>query len=161
MAKILRHKVQHYLNTNTTESPTWSLINEGVSSLTMNYNPEIEGEAYIADTASTKYTTGLGVETAFDMNRIKGDAANDKIFGLVWARSIGTAADSELVTVNYSATPTNTDNYPAVKETVNIIYNSLGDEALRPLKIGVTLAHQGNPVVGKFDLSALTFTANP
>ena len=65
------------------------------------------------------------------------------------------------MTVNYSATPTDTDNYPAVKETVNIIYNSLGDEALRPLKIGVTLAHQGNPVVGKFDLSAKSFAANP
>jgi hypothetical protein len=95
------------------------------------------------------------------MNRIKGDAANDKIFGLVWARSIGTAADSELVTVNYSATPTGDDQYPAVRETVNIIYNSLGDEALKPLKIGVTLAHQGNPVVGKFDLSAKSFAANP
>jgi len=127
----------------------------------MNYNPEIEEEAYIADTASTKYTTGLGVETTFDMNRIKGDAANDEIFGLVWGRKVGTAADSELVTVNYSATPTDTDKYPAVRETVNIIYNSLGDEALKPLKIGVTLAHQGNPIVGKFDLSDKSFTANP
>ena len=160
MAKIMRHKVQHYLDTSTTDTPTWSLINEGVSSLSINYNPEIEDEAYIADTASTKYTTGLGVETTFDMNRIKGDAANDEIFALVWARSIGTAADSELVTVNYSATPVG-DSYPAVKETVNIIYNSLGDEALKPLKIGVTLAHQGNPVVGTFDLSASTFAANP
>jgi len=160
MAKIMRHKVQHYLNTGTTESPVWSLINEGVSSLTMNYNPEIEEEAYIADTASTKYTTGLGVETAFDMNRIKGDAANDKIFGLVWARSIGTAADSELVTINMASTPTGTV-YPAVRETVNIIYNSMGDEALKPLKIGVTLAHQGNPIKGTFNTSGNSFTANP
>ena len=161
MAKILRHKVQHYLNTGTTEIPVWSLINEGVSSLTMNYNPEIEEEAYIADTASTKYTTGLGVETAFDMNRVKGDAANDAIFTLVWGRKIGTDADSELLTVNMSATPVSTDQYPAIKDTVNIIYNSLGDEAVKPLKIGVTLAHQGNPVVGKFDLSAKSFAANP
>jgi hypothetical protein len=160
MAKIMRHKVQHYLNTGTTENPVWSLINEGVSSLTMNYNPEIEEEAYIADTASTKYTTGLGVETAFDMNRIKGDAANDKIFGLVWARSIGSAADSELVTINKASTLTGTV-YPAVRETVNIIYNSMGDEALKPLKIGVTLAHQGNPVKGTFNTSGNTFTANP
>ena len=160
MAKIMRHKVQHYLNTGTTENPVWSLINEGVSSLTMNYNPEIEEEAYIADTASTKYTTGLGVETAFDMNRIKGDAANDKIFGLVWARSIGTAADSELVTINMASTSTGTV-YPAVRETVNIIYNSMGDEALKPLKIGVTLAHQGNPVKGTFNTSGNSFTANP
>jgi len=161
MAKIMRHKVQHYLNTGSTDTPTWSLINEGVSSLTTNFNPESEEEAYIADAASTKYTTGLAIETTFDMNRVKGDAANDKIFALVWGRKIGTEADSELLTVNYSATPTDTDKYPAVRETVNIIYNSLGDEALKPLKIGVTLAHQGNPIVGKFDLSDKSFTANP
>ena len=161
MAKIMRHKVQHYLNTGTTESPVWSLINEGVSSLTMNFNPESEEEAYIADAASTKYTTGLAVETTFDMNRVKGDAANDKIFLLVWGRKIGTDADSELLTVNMSATPVSGDQYPAIKDTVNIIYNSIGDEAIKPLKIGVTLGHQGNPVKGKFDFSDKSFTANP
>ena len=161
MAKVMREKVRHYLNTNTTESPTWSLINEGVSSLSMNFNPESEEEAYIADSASTKYTTGLAIETTFDMNRVKGDAANDKIFSLVWGRKIGTDADSELLTVNMSATPVSGDQYPAIKDTVNIVYNSLGDEAIKPLKIGVTLGHQGNPVVGKFDLSAKSFAANP
>jgi hypothetical protein len=60
MAKIMRHKVQHYLNTGTTENPVWSLINEGVSSLTMNYNPEIEEEAYIRRHASTKYYYWVG-----------------------------------------------------------------------------------------------------
>jgi len=161
MAKVMREKIQHYLNTGTTGSPVWSLINEGVSSLTTNFNPESEEEAYIADAASTKYTTGLAVETTFDMNRVKGDAANDKIFALVWGRKIGTDADSELLTVNYAATPTSTDKYPAIKDTINIIYNSLGDEAIKPLKIGVTLGHQGDPVVGTYDVSDAAFTATP
>jgi hypothetical protein len=158
MAKVMREKVRHYLNTNTTGSPVWSLINEGVSSLTTNFNPESEEEAYIADAASTKYTTGLAVETTFDMNRVKGDLANDAIFLLVWGRKIGTDADSELLTVNYSAPPANTDQYPAIKDTINIIYNSLGDEAVKPLKIGVTLGHQGDPVVGTYDVSDAAFT---
>ena len=158
MAKVMREKIQHYLNTGNTESPTWSLINEGVSSLTTNFNPESEEEAYIADAASTKYTTGLAVETTFDMNRVKGDLANDAIFLLVWGRKIGTDADSELLTVNYAATPANDDQYPAIKDTINIIYNSLGDEAIKPLKIGVTLGHQGDPVVGTYDVSAAAFT---
>ena len=159
MAKVMREKIQHYLNTGNTGAPVWSLINEGVSSLTTNFNPESEEEAYIADAASTKYTTGLAVETTFDMNRVKGDAANDAIFLLVWGRKIGTDADSELLTVNYAATPANDDQYPAIKDTINIIYNSLGDEAIKPLKIGVTLGHQGNPVVGTFDLGDLAFAA--
>lgn len=157
MAKVMREKVRHYLNTGTTGSPVWSLINEGVSSLTTNFNPESEEEAYIADAASTKYTTGLAIETTFDMNRVKGDDANDAIFTLVWGRKIGTDADSELLTVNYSAVPVNTDQYPAIKDTVNIIYNSLGDEAIKPLKIGVTLGHQGDPTTGLYDVGGGTF----
>ena len=94
------------------------------------------------------------------MNRVKGDAANDKIFALVWGRKIGTDADSELLTVNMSATPVSGDQYPAIKDTVNIVYNSLGDEAIKPLKIGVTLGHQGDPVVGLFDVSGTSFAAS-
>lgn len=159
MAKVMREKVQYYLNTGNTGSPVWKLINEGVSSLTTNFNLEWEEEAYIADSAATKYTSGLAPETTFDMNRVKGDDANDKIFTLVWGRKIGTDADLELLTVNYSATPTSTDKYPAIKDSINVIYNSIGDEAIKPLKIAVTLAHNGTPVAGTFDVSDVAFTA--
>jgi len=155
--KIMRSKILHYLNTGTTVAPVWSLINEGVSSLTTNFNPEWEEEAYIANTAKTKYTTGLGVETTFDMNRVKGDLANDKIFLLVWGRKIGSDAQLELLTVNMAATPINVDQYPAIKDTVSVIYNSLGDEAVKPLKIAVTLGHSGDPTAGVYDVSAGTF----
>lgn len=157
MAKIMRSKIVHYLDTGTTGSPVWSLINEGVSSLTTNFNPEWEEEAYIADTAKTKYTSGLAVETTFDMNRVKGDTANDKIFALVWGRKIGTDAELELLTVNMAATPANTDNYPAIKDKVSVIYNSIGDESVKPLKIAVTLGHQGAPTTGVYDVSGKSF----
>jgi hypothetical protein len=157
MAKVMREKILHYLNTGTVQLPTWSLINEGVTSLSTNFNPETEEEAYIADSAKTKTTTGLALETTFDMNRVRGDAANDKIFTLVWGRKVGTDADTELLTVNMSASPVNTDQYPAIKDTVNVIYNSIGDEAIKPLKIGVTLGHQGNPTTGLYDVSGFSF----
>ncbi len=157
--KIMRSKVVHYLNTGTSGAPTWKLINEGVSSLTTNFNPEWEEEAGIADTAKLKYTTGLGVETSFDMNRVKGDntTANDKIFSLVWGRKVGVDADLQLLTVNMAATPINDDQYPAIKDNVSLIYNSIGDEAIKPLKIAVVLGHQGDPVTGLYDVSAGTF----
>lgn len=157
--KIMRSKIMHYLNVGTSGSPSWKLINEGVSSLTTNFNPEWEEEAGIADTAKTKYTTGLGTETTFDMNRVKGDGttANDKIFTLVWGRKVGVDATLELLTVNRAATPVTEDQYPAIKDTVNVIYNSIGDEAVKPLKIAVVLGHQGDPVTGLYDVSAGTF----
>lgn len=157
MAKVMRAKVLHYLNTGTVQAPTWSLINEGVSSLSTNFNLETEEEAYIADSAKTKYTTGLSPETSFEMNRVKGDTANDKIFTLVWTRKIGTDADMQLCTVNTSATATNGDQYPAIKDTVNLIYDSIGDEAIKPLKIAVKLTHNGNPTTGLFDIGSSSF----
>ena len=157
MAKNMRSKIVHYLNTGTIQAPAWSLINEGVSSLTTNFNPEWEEEAYIADTAKTKYTSGLAVETTFDMNRVTGDTANDKIFALVWGRKVGADADLQLLTVNMAATPVSGDQYPAIKDDVGLIYNSIGDEAVKPLKIGVTLGHQGTPTTGLYDVSAGSF----
>lgn len=161
--RVLRSKLRHYLNTGTTVSPVWSPLNVGISSLSTSFNPEVEEEAYIADDSKTKYTTGLAPETSFDMNRVSGDAANDEIFELVWARSIGSSADKELLTVDMSATPTGTTPnfvYPAIKDSVNVQYDSIGDEAMKPLKIGIKLGHVGNPVVGGFDVGTSTFTAS-
>lgn len=159
--KMLRHKMRHYLNTGTTSSPTWSLINKGVSSLTTNFNPEVEEEAGIADEAKSKYTTGLAPETTFDMNVVRGDDANDKIFELCWERKIGSEADVEILTVDMLGTPTGTSpnlSWPAQKETVNVGYNSRGDEAVKPLKISVTLGHMGGVENGTFNPTTGTYT---
>ncbi len=162
--KIMRSKLRHYLLTDSDPSEVWSQLNQGISSLSTSYNPEIEEEAYIGDDAKTKYTTGLAPETTFDMNRVDGDAANDYLFNLMWARSIGTAAEGYMLTVDMT-TSTEVGEpvvlwYAALKDKVAAGFNSLGDEAVKPLKIGVTLAHQGSPVVGKFDPVGGVFNAD-
>jgi len=160
--KIMRASVRHYLQTATTPAVVWSALNQGISSLTSNYNPEIEEEAYIGDTAKTKYTTGLAVETTFDMIRVDADDANDYIFNAMWARSIGTAAETYLLTVDMKETTTAGEppvtTYAAVKDKVAIGFNSMGDEAVKPLKIGVTLGHQGDPVFGTYEPITGVFT---
>ena len=154
--KVMRSKMRHYIQ--TAASPvTWKQLNKGITSLTSSYNPEIEEEAYIGDDAKTKYATGLAVETSFDMNYDSADLANDYIFGVMWARSIGTAAETYLLTVDMTdATttgepPDEVTTYAAVKDKVSIAFNSMGDEAVKPLKISVTLGHQGDPVFGQYN----------
>ena len=161
--RVLRSKLRHYLNTGTVVAPVWSPINRGVGSLSTSFNPEVEEEAGIADESATKYTTGLAPETSFDMNRVSGDAANDKLFGLVWARSIGSAADLQLLTVDMSVLPVGTPpvyNYPAILDNVNVQYDSIGDDSRKPLKIGIKLGHVGDPVVGLFELGTMAFAAS-
>jgi len=160
--RMMRSKMRHYINTGTTATPVWSLLNKGVGTLTTNFNPEVENDSGIADESKSKYTTGLAPETSFDMNVVRGNLANDKIFGICWARSIGSDAEFEFLTVDLGATPTGTapnQAWPAQTETVNEAYNSRGDEAVKPLKIGVTLGHIGDVINGTFIPATATFTA--
>ena len=154
--KIMRSKMRHYIQ--TVASPeTWKQLNKGITSLTSSYNPEIEEEAYIGDDVKTKYVTKLATETAFDMLYDSADLANDYIFKTMWDRKIGSAAETYLLSVDMTeATVTGTEpdivtTYAAVKDKVSIVYNSMGDEAVKPLKISVSLVHQGDPVFGQYN----------
>jgi hypothetical protein len=162
--KVMRSKLRHYLLTDTDPADVWSQLNKGISSLSSNFNPEVEEEAYIGDDASTKYSTGLAVETTFDMNYDSADAANDYIFDIMWARSIGSAAETYMLTVDMlETTEVGTEPvvvwYDAIKDKVGIAFNSMGDEAVKPLKISVTLGHQGDPTFGWYEPISGVFSA--
>lgn len=161
--KVMRSKLRHYLLTSTGPD-VWSQLNKGISSLSSNFNPEVEEEAYIGDDAKTKYATGLAVETSFDMNYDSADDANDYIFDVMWARSIGSAAETYMLTVDMTeatttgVAPEEVTTYAAVKDKVSIAFNNMGDEAVKPLKISVTLGHQGDPVFGEYEPITGVFT---
>ena len=160
--KIMRSKMRHYIQT-ATAPETWKQLNKGITSLTSSYNPEIEEEAYIGDDVKTKYATKLATETTFDMLYDSADDANFYLFGIMWDRKIGSEAETYLLSVDMTeATTTGVEpdivtTYEAVKDKVSVVYNSMGDEAVKPLKISVSLVHQGDPVFGQYDPEAGTF----
>ena len=161
--KVMRSKMRHYIQTATTPV-TWKQLNKGITSLTSSYNPEIEEEAYIGDDVKTKYVTMLATETAFDLLYDSSDDANTYLFGIMWDRKIGSAAETYLLSVDMTeATVTGTEpeivtTYEAVKDKVSVVYNSMGDEAVKPLKISVSLVHQGDPVFGQYEPVTGVFT---
>ena len=158
--KVMRSKMRHYIQTAATPV-TWKQLNKGITSLTSSYNPEIEEEAYIGDDVKTKYVTKLATETAFDLLYDSADAANTYLFGIMWDRKIGSEAETYLLSVDMTAATTAGEppvtTYEAVKDKVSVVYNSMGDEAVKPLKISVSLVHQGDPVFGQYDPEAGTF----
>jgi len=161
--KIMRSKMRHYIQTAATPV-TWKQLNKGITSLTSSYNPEIEEEAYIGDDVKTKYVTMLATETAFDLLYDSADDANIYLFGIMWDRKIGSEAETYLLSVDMTdATTTGTEpnivtTYEAVKDKVSVVYNSMGDEAVKPLKISVSLVHQGDPVFGQYEPVTGVFT---
>ena len=159
--KVMRSKMRHYIQTATTPE-TWKQLNKGITSLTSSYNPEIEEEAYIGDDVKTKYVTMLATETAFDLLYDSADAANTYLFGIMWDRKIGSDAETYLLSVDMTAATTAGEppvtTYEAVKDKVSVVYNSMGDEAVKPLKISVSLVHQGDPVFGQYEPVTGVFT---
>jgi hypothetical protein len=82
----------------------------------------------------------------------------------MWDRKIGSEAETYLLSVDMTdATTTGTEpdivtTYKAVKDKVSVVYNSMGDEAVKPLKISVSLVHQGDPVFGQYEPVTGAFT---
>lgn len=159
--KVMRSKMRHYIQT-ATAPETWKQLNKGITSLTSSYNPEIEEEAYIGDDVKTKYATKLATETTFDMLYDSADDANVYLFGIMWDRKIGSEAETYLLSVDMTAATTAGEppvtTYEAVKDKVSVVYNSMGDEAVKPLKISVSLVHQGDPVFGQYEPVTGVFT---
>ena len=90
------------------------------------------------------------------MNYDSADLANDYIFDVMWARSIGTAAETYMLRGHDQKPPLRPGGHNLLVrqsglDKVSIAFNNMGDEAVKPLKISATLGHQGDPVFGEYE----------
>lgn len=160
MAKIKRSQVQSFLQTASSPSIVLSLIGSGVTTGTINYNPETSSETYIHEEGATidveRYAPNLPVEASC----VNGDAVFEFIDNLRKTRATLDNARTYLVNVWMYETPTSTDKYPAERQEVSIQIDSFGGDGGVATKINYTINFIGDPVVGKYDVSDGTFTAD-
>ena len=160
MAKIKRSQVQSFLQTASSPSIVLSLIGSGVTTGTINYNPETSNETYIHEDGATidveRYAPNLPVEASC----VNGDAVFEYIDNLRKTRATLNDARTYLVSVWMYETPTSTDKYPAERQEVSIQIDSFGGDGGVATKINYTINFIGDPVVGKYDVSDGTFTAD-
>ena len=160
MAKIKRSQVKTFLQTATTPSVVLSLIGDGVTTGTINYNPEVTTETYIHEdngtTSIERYAPTLPVEAT----AINGDAVFEYIDNLRKTRATLDSAETYIVNVWLYETPASTDQYPAEKQAVSIQIDSFGGDGGVAAKINYTINFIGDPVAGKYDVSDGTFTAD-
>lgn len=160
MAKIKRSQVQSFLLTDDDPADVWSLIGDGVTTGTINYNPETSSETYVHEDNATvdveKYAPTLPIEAT----AVAGDAVFEFIDGLRKSRAVLDAARTFLMNVWLYETPANTDQYPAEKQEVSIQIDSFGGDGGVATKINYTINFIGDPVAGTYDVSEGTFTAS-
>lgn len=156
MAKVKRSQFKTFLNTGTTETPVWSLLGPGVTTGTINYNPETTDETYIhQDSGNTEvesYKPTMPVEMTF----IAGDPVCDYVDDLRRRRVVLDAAHTEIVNVWLYETPT-AGAYPAERQAVSIQFDNFGGDGGQSNKMSFAFNFLGDPVIGTFDPVTLSF----
>lgn len=158
MAKIKRSQIKSFLNTGTVAVPVWSLISEGVPSATINMNPNVTTETYIADDNATIAVESYAPTIAIEASAIAGDAVYNWIDAARQGRDVLSDAETELVNVWLYETPA-LGVYYAEKVDVSVQCDSFGGDGGTAAKLAYTINYIGDPVTGGFDPSGLTFTA--
>lgn len=147
-----------FLNTTpSAQVPTYELVGDGVTELSISYNPQTTTEQYIhQDTANTEIT-GYQPNAPVTSQVVKENAAFQFINGLRKKQSILSEAYTDIVLVDVFETASS-GVYPATKQPVSIQIDTYGGAATDPLSIGYTINWRGNGVEGTFSPSTKSFT---
>jgi hypothetical protein len=157
--KIKRSQFRTFLNTGTLVTPVWSLIGDGVTTGTINYNPQTTEEVYIhQDSGSTSVETYKPV-MPIEATAINGNADFEFIDNLRKTRAVLTAAETEIVNVWMYETPTGS-TYPAERQAVSIQIDDFGGDGGVATKINYTINFKGDAVLGTFNPTTLAFVAS-
>lgn len=147
-----------FINTKPAEaSAEYALVGDGVTELTVSYNPQTSTNQYIhQDTANTDLT-GYQPNAPVTSQVVKGDPAFEFANEMRKRLPIGSDAHTDIVMVDVFETPTGS-SYPATKQPVSIQIDSYGGAASDPLSIGYTINWRGNGTAGSFNPGTKSFT---
>ncbi len=135
----------------------YGLVGDGVTELSISYNPQTNTEQYIhQDTANTELT-GYQPNAPVTAQVVKGDTAFEYINDIRKRLPIGSDAHTDIVMVDVFETATG-GAYPASRQPVSIQIDSYGGAASDPLSIGYTINWRGSGTEGTFDPGSRTFT---
>ena len=154
---VKRSQFKTFLNTGTSETPVWSLVGDGITTGTINYNPQTSEEVYIHQDSGTTMIDSYKPVLPIEATAKAGDAAFDFVDNLRQTRAVLGAAQGEVVNVWLYETAV-AGAYPAERQQVNIQIDSFGGDGGASAKINYTLNFMGDPVQGKFDPTTSAFT---
>lgn len=156
--KVKRSKFATFLNTGTGSTETWSLVGDGVTSMTVSYNPQTSDETYIHQDSGTTDVESYKPTSAVPMTAMQGDPVFDFVDGLRRKRAVLDDARTEVCLV-YLYDEATSGAYPAEKNTCSIQIDDFGGEGGGSNVINFTINFVGDGVAGTFNPGTKTFTA--
>lgn len=143
---------------NDAGSPSWALVGDGVTELTISYNPQTTTSQYIHQDSGVTNVTGYQPNAPVTAEAVKDDGVFMFINMMRKTLPIGSEAHTHIAMVDIfdgSASRTHT----AIKQKVAIQIDSYGGAASDPLSIGYTINWIGEGEQGTFNLDTLEFTS--
>jgi hypothetical protein len=158
MPKVKRSEFALFLDTTpAATAPTWSRVGEGVTTGTVNYNPETTTETYIHEDTATTTLERYAPTVPFEAQCINTDAVFEFIDNLRRTRAVGSDAETDALLVYLYETPTSSDKYPAELQPVSIQIDSFGGDGGATNRINFTVNFIGDPTTGLYDAGSGTF----
>lgn len=156
--KIRRSRFAVFLNTAPAAAePNWALIGDGVSEMSVTYNPQTSEEVYINQDSGTTDVESYKPTIATPMTAIKGDEVFDFVDGLRQKRAVLTDCVTEcLLVYMYCAAE---GGYAAEKNACAVQIDDFGGAGGESAKLNFTLLLQGDAQSGVFAPETKTFTA--
>lgn len=135
----------------------YALVGDGVTELSVAYNPQTSTEQYINQNTATTEITGYQPNAPVTSQVIKGDPAFEFINSMRKKLPVLNDAYTDIVMMDVFDEETG-GAYPATKQPVSIQIDSYGGAASDPLSIGYTINWRGNGVEGTFNPDTKKFT---
>lgn len=147
-----------FLDTTPGVTPTYDLIGNGATELSIAYNPQTTTQQFINQDSADTQLTGYQPNAPVTLQATKGEPIFEYVNKLRKKRAIGDEADTTVLLVDAFETKDEDGAYPAEKQSVSVQIDSYGGPSSDPLTIGFTINFKGDPVDGKFAPSTKTFT---
>lgn len=136
---------------------SYALVGDGVTELSISYNPQTNTEQFIhQDTANTNLT-GYQPNAPVTAQVIKDDKAFEFINNMRKKLPIGSDAHTDVVMVDVFEEETG-GSFPAIKQKVAVQIDTYGGAASDPLSIGYTINWLGPGEEGTFNPDTKTWS---
>lgn len=160
--KVMHYEIEYYLNTTPgVTTPTYNLLNEGITALPKSYNPNMVESHYIAEEQPRQNLQNFAVSWALDNEVFVGDPVGDYLTELAFKEATGSDVITEMIEVhNYFADNTPTSKR-AKKRPVSVAIDSTNVTGGEPLSGSTTVASAGDIVFGTWNPTTKSFTPTP
>jgi len=157
--KIKRSEFKTFINTVPSGTADYALIGDGVTTGTINYNPETLTETYVHEESGTTTIERYAPTMPIEATAKSGDEAFEFIDTLRKSRATLDDAETDIINVWLYETAVS-GAYPAEQQNVSIQIDSFGGDGGAATKISYTLNFIGDPVPGMFNPTTGVFTAD-